>query len=192
MYTKKKVGEALRVLYQEFGVPERRTMDVAPDQVGRNSAFMKEVRKQGMDFQVIKPERHNQNPAEGIIREIRRKWFQIIFRKKVPKEFWDYGMLWVCDTQKRTHMRKNQMDGGVPLEKITGEREDISDYLDFGFYDRVCFHENAGQRERGLGRWLGVSRRTSGAMSYCILKVNGYVVSQPTVQIITNLESDIS
>ena len=25
------------------------------------------MRKQGIDFQVIKPERHNQNPAEGII-----------------------------------------------------------------------------------------------------------------------------
>ena len=42
-------------------------MDGAPDQVGQISVFMKEVRKEGIDFQVIKPERHNQNPAEGII-----------------------------------------------------------------------------------------------------------------------------
>ena len=62
------------------------------------------------------------------------------------------------------------MDGGVPLEKITGETEDIQDYLDFGFYDRVWFHENSGLGERGLGRWLGVSHRTGGAMSYWILK----------------------
>ena len=48
---------------------------------------MKEVQKQVIDFQVIKPDRHNQNPAEGIIQEIRRKWFRIMFRKKVPKEF---------------------------------------------------------------------------------------------------------
>ena len=63
MDTKKKVGEALRVSYQKCGVPERLTMDGAPDQVGQNLAFMKEVQKQGIDFQVIKPERHNQNPA---------------------------------------------------------------------------------------------------------------------------------
>ena len=79
-------------------------MDGAPDQVGRNSAFMKEVRKQGIDFQVIEPERHNHNSAEGIIREIWRKWFRGIFCKKVPKEFWGYGMQWVCQIQKRTHM----------------------------------------------------------------------------------------
>ena len=29
------------------------------------------------------------------------------------------------------------MYGGVTLENITSETEDISDYLDFGFYDRV-------------------------------------------------------
>ena len=35
MDTKKKVGEALRVFCQEFGVPERLTIDGAPDQVGQ-------------------------------------------------------------------------------------------------------------------------------------------------------------
>ena len=105
MDTKKKVGEALRVFCQEFGVPEHLTMDGAPDQVGRNSASMTELRKQGINFQVIEPERHIKNPAEGIIREIWRKWFQIMFRKKVPKYFWEYGMRWVCEIQQRTHMR---------------------------------------------------------------------------------------
>ena len=55
------------VFCQDFGVPELLTMDGAPDQLGRNLAFMKKVQKQGIDFQVIKTERHNQNPAEGII-----------------------------------------------------------------------------------------------------------------------------
>ena len=73
------------------------------------------------------------------------------------------------------------MDGGVLLENITGETEDISDYLDFGFYERVWFHENAGLGKRGLCRWLGVSNHTSEAMSYWILKGNGYVVSLTTV-----------
>ena len=85
MDTKKKVGEALRIFCKEFGVPERLTMDGAPDQVGQNSAFMKELRKQGINFQVIEPERHNHNHVEGIIREVRRKCFRVMFRNKVPK-----------------------------------------------------------------------------------------------------------
>ena len=70
-----------------------------------------------------------------------------MFRDKVPKEFWYYGMQWVCDIQQRTHMRTHRMDGGLPLENLTGEIEEISDYLDFGFYDRVWFHENDGLGE---------------------------------------------
>ena len=50
-------------------------MDGSPDQVGRNSAFMKEVQKQGIGFQLIEHESHNQNPEEGIIQDIWRKWF---------------------------------------------------------------------------------------------------------------------
>ena len=96
-------------------------MDGATYQVGQNLVFMKEVRKQGINFQVIEPERHNQNPAEGIIQEIQLKCFRVMFRKKVPKEFWDCGIRWVCEIQQRTHMRTHQMDGGVPLEKLTGE-----------------------------------------------------------------------
>ena len=46
-------------------------------------------------------------------------------------------MRWVCEIQQRTHMTTHRMDGGVPLENITVETEDISDYLDFGFYDQV-------------------------------------------------------
>ena len=68
------------------------------------------------------------------------------------------------------------MYGSITLQTITGGTEDISDYLDFGFYDRVCFHENAGLGEQGLDRWLSVSHRTGGAMSYWMLKANGYVV----------------
>ena len=84
------------------------------------------------------------------------------------------------------------MDGGVPIQKITGEIEDISDYLDFGFYDQVWFHENAGLGKWGIGCWLGFLHRTGGAMSYWILKARGYVVSRTTVQRIKNLESEIS
>ena len=121
MDRKGKAGEELRVFCQEFGVPERLTMDGSKEQIGSNSEFMHQIRNNGIDFHVIEPEQHNQNPAEGVIREIRQKWFRVMFRKKVPKKFWDYGMRWVCEIQQRTHLRSNRIDGGIPLEKLTGE-----------------------------------------------------------------------
>jgi hypothetical protein len=52
-----------------------------------------------------------------------------------------------------------------------GEIVNISEYLDFGFYDHVSFKENAGLEVTSIGRWLGVSHRVGGLMSYWILTI---------------------
>lgn len=74
------------------------------------------------------------------------------------------------------------------MEQVTGETPDISEYLDFGFYDWVWYKDNAGVGENSWGRWLGVSHRVGNLMSYWILTPAGRVVSRTTVQRITNLE----
>ena len=65
----------------------------------------------------------------------------------------------------------------TPIEMLTGETPDISEYLDFGFYDRVVFKQNAGLGEAKLGRWLGVSHKVGQLMSYWILPVSGIPIS---------------
>jgi hypothetical protein len=60
-----------------------------------------------------------------------------VFKKRFPIKLWDYGMRWVCETMSRTHLRAHRIDGGVPLQGIIGDTVDISNYLEFGFYDRV-------------------------------------------------------
>ena len=54
---------------------------------------MKTVRDNDITHTVIEPDMHNHNPAEGVIREIRKKWYRIMIRKQVPTELWDYGMV---------------------------------------------------------------------------------------------------
>jgi len=58
---------------------------------------------------------HNQNPAEGIIREIRRKWYRIMIRNRVSQEFWDYGMRWITETSNSTVSSAGSLEGGIPL-----------------------------------------------------------------------------
>jgi hypothetical protein len=43
------------------------------------------------------------------------------------------------------------LDGRAPLEQVTGETPDISEYLDFGFYDWGWFKDNAGLGENCIG-----------------------------------------
>ena len=74
------------------------------------------------------------------------------------------------------------------LEKVTGETPEISEYIDFGFYDPCWYKENAGMGKTKMGRWLGVSHRTGSLMSFWILTPSCRVVSRTLVQRITNLE----
>lgn len=191
MDKKGKAGEALKTFCQEFGVPEDLIFDGSKEQTGKGTEFMRQIRKNDINYHVTEPERHNQNPAEGTIREIRRKWFRTMVRKRVPKVLWDYGARWVCETMRLTSTTAGGLDGGTPFEQVTGETPDISEYLDFGFYDRVWYHENAGLGERLLGRWLGVSHRVGSLMSYWILTKTGARISRTTVQRVTNLEAEV-
>ena len=92
MDSKGKAGEALRIFFQEFGVPEILNFDGLQEQNGKQTEFMHQIRKNYVDYHVIEPECHNENPAEGVIRQVRRKWYRTMIWKRVPKKFWDYGM----------------------------------------------------------------------------------------------------
>ena len=82
-------------------------------------------------------------------------------------------MRWVCETIQRTSTQAGGLAGCTPIESVTGKTVDISEYLDFGLYYQVWYHENAGLGERLQGRWLGFSHRIGSLMSYYILTQTG-------------------
>jgi Reverse transcriptase (RNA-dependent DNA polymerase) len=109
-------------------------------------------------------------------------------KKRVPRRLWDYGIVWVCEVMSLTANSNFALEGRTPLEQLTGETPDISEYLDFGFYDYVWYRDNAGVGDNKFGRWLGVSHRIGILMSFWILTEAGNVISRTTVQRVTNLE----
>ena len=188
METKAMAGSALRQFVRDYGVPERLTSDGAAEQTGPKTEFMKIVRKYDIDHHLSEPYRPNQNRAESVIREVKRRWFKHMVKRRVPKRLWDYGIVWVCETMSLTANSTFSLAGRTPMEQVTGETPDISEYLDFGFYDWVWYKDNAGVGENSFGRWLGVSHRVGNLMSYWILTNTGRIVSRTTVQRVTNLE----
>jgi hypothetical protein len=74
------------------------------------------------------------------------------------------------------------LHGRIPMEEITGEIPDISEYLDFGFYDWIWYKDNAGIGENKIGRWLSIAHCIGNLMSYWILTPTGHVISCTTVQ----------
>eukprot|EP00978_Attheya_sp_CCMP212_P022616 scaffold67703_cov46-Attheya_sp.AAC.2 len=109
-------------------------------------------------------------------------------KKNAPKRLWDFGFDWVCETGNLTANSSRYSKGRTSLEIITGCTPEITEYLDFGFYDWVQFRSNAGLGPIEIGRWLGVLHKVGQMMPYWILPLSGIPVSVVTVQRMTNSE----
>ena len=75
-------------------------------------------------------------------------------RSRVPRKFWDYGMRWVCKVMQRTSTQAGGLNGCTPIESVTGETTDILEYLDFGFYNPVWYHEKVLERDYRVVGWV--------------------------------------
>ena len=182
------IGYTLSNFVSDYGAPDRLTFDGASAQIGRNTHFQDTIRKNDIKYHVSGPRRPNENPAEGNIREIKKKWYRIQAKTNTPDRLWDYGISYVCETGNLTVNSSRYSNGRTPIECITGDTPDLSEYIDFGFYDWVTYRQNAGLGKIEVGRWLGVSHRVGKLMSYWILPESGIVMSCTTVQRLTNLE----
>jgi hypothetical protein len=176
MATKADAGLALEQFYNELGVPDELTIDGSKEQNAPGTEFMKTCHEDEISVTITEPNRPSQNPSKGVIRELRLRWFRTMIRSRVPRKLCDYGVRWTCQAMQRTSTEAGGLRGNCPLQEVTGETVDISEYLDFGFYDHVWYKVNAGLGETSIGRWLGVSQRVGGLMSYLILTQKATVI----------------
>ena len=79
--------------------------------------------------------------------------------------------------------------GKNSLELMKGETPDISECLEFVFYDRVWLKEDAGIRETHIGRFLESSHKVGSLMIYWILPAIVIPVLRKMVQHVTYLET---
>ena len=112
-----------------------------------------------------------------------------MFRSYCPRSLWCYEIPHVAKIMQTTASFAANLQGRTPLEALTGETPDISQYLEFWLYYRVWFKEDAGLDETKLAILLGVSHQVRSLISYWVLPASGIPMSCTTVQRVTNLES---
>jgi hypothetical protein len=76
--------EALDDFVKEHGAMDLLVSDGAAEQCGAHTEFQRKVRRNRTEHKRSEKERHNQNPAEGVIREIRKRWHQMTFKTNCP------------------------------------------------------------------------------------------------------------
>ena len=80
-----------------------------------------------------------------------------MFKSDCPLRLWCYGIPYLAKVMQQTASHSGNLDGRTPIEKITGETPEISEYIYFGFYDWVVYNNEAGLGEVSLGIFLDVT-----------------------------------
>ena len=155
MRTESKLPHVYQDFLRERGIPHTLRRDNAKSE--QSEAIKKLHRELIIKDEFTEPHQPQQNPAEGGVRELKRRWYRIMNNKNIPRRIWDYGLVWVSETGNLTVSGSRYAHGRTGLEIMTGETPDISEYIDFGFYDWVTCRANAGLGELSHGKWLGVS-----------------------------------
>eukprot|EP00957_Ditylum_brightwellii_P078277 5951795-Ditylum_brightwellii.AAC.1 len=83
-------GNALRLLAEYVGVPNRLTMDNANAVTGLNTTFQKTTRHMRIKTSTIKAHTPHQNPQERQIGELRRQSRDKRRKKNIPFRLWDF------------------------------------------------------------------------------------------------------
>ena len=70
--------------------------------------------------------------------------------RRVPPRLWDYGLVYEANILSRIPRGREQ----TGIEMVTGETPDISEWVDFEFYDRVWYYDQKKIEIDGSGRRL--------------------------------------
>jgi hypothetical protein len=77
--------------------------------------------------------------------KVKQQWQRVLQAINMPKQPWDYGVVWECELMQRTTSPPYHSNGTTPIEIITGSTPDISEYLDIGSitgYSATFYHSN--------------------------------------------------
>ena len=182
------IANALSEFVDDVGIPDKLICDFATEQTGKHTDVMRLVRRLHITLMPAEKGRGTtqNHRAETEIREVKTKWKTRMRESQIPSRLWDYGLVYVAEVQSLLARGNDNRPG---IEKIMGQTVDISEWLDFDFYERVWYWDQkkmdmAGEQAR-LGRWLGIAHRVGSDMTYWILTESGNVIARSTVQHIT-------
>jgi hypothetical protein len=113
-----------------------------------------------------------------------------VYSSQASEALWDHGF--DHTDQIRQNMARKNLGWRTPLEALMGDTSEISDLLDFGYYDWVwywdppnpCFPVNPHK----LGRWLGHNHAHGPVMCYKFLKPNGLFIVKSSCTPLTNAD----
>ena len=185
-HTSQEAANALQDFCTDIGIPANLKVDSAAEFTGKNSEFWKKSKHLGIDVTYGEPHRHEIGPLDVQIRENKKKWHEHKATRDVPSRLWSYGIEHAAQVQQIVPTGDMKISG---YQAVKGTTPDTAEMLDFAFYDLCWYwvgdHPSIGDDCKDIGRWLGISKKVGTGMCYFILTREGKVISESTVQHVT-------
>ena len=124
MYPIQKNSDCHKTLDQfikDYRAPDTLIYDGAKEQVGPRTGFQASVRKYGINGHSSEREISIQNPYEGVIRELRKRWYREVFRTYCPRKLWSYVYPLVAKIMPLTASHSGKLQVRTQLKYMTGE-----------------------------------------------------------------------
>ena len=180
MQSKSEAAYKLELFVQEYGLPKMLLTDNAMEET--RGEWEKVVTKLLIPQRTTEPHSGWQNKAEAEIRELKKQLRRVMHKYRTPEPFWCFALTYVCKIRQVTS--RPVLQYRTPVEILTGDTPDVSEYIHFDFYSWVKYRDPVMSPEEPLqlGKWLGVAQNVGQAMCYYVLKSTGYVITRTTVR----------
>ena len=183
MPTKGDAHKTLDSLFRRVGVPRVLIPDNAKELT--EGEFRRKATRAGAHIHPIEAYTPNANIAEDGIRELKRAYRRSMRATNTPACLWDLCLVHTSLIRQHTVSSIRELDGEVPITRLTGDTGDISHFCEFEWYEFVWFstppHTTETMENRRLGKWCGPSINCGDAMSAWILTDKGRFVHRTSV-----------
>jgi len=188
MKSKSEAPLALQELIQDIGIPEHIHTDGAKEMTVGN--WKKTCNEYGIKMSHTEKASPWQNRTEIKIREMKKHARRMMTQANTPIKLWDFCVNYVSHLRNHLARPLAQLQGRTPYELVTGNTPDISELLEFEWYQPIWYYEPSEfpHQNKIIGRWIGIAHRIGQALCFWILPKSGVPIARTTIQAISKAD----
>ena len=188
MQRKGQAHEALDKFFLEVGLPGSLLTDGAKELT--KSTWGKLCTKNKVPQRTTEPHCPWQNFAEPNGGAIKRAVRYLLRKTNTPVRLWDYCWEYYCGLKRITVTPNLHLEGLTPHQKIHGTAPNITEYIQYTWYEWIWYSDLDSDDDEDLGRWLGPAFHAGVGHTSYILKRNGEVITRSSLRPMKEGEMD--
>ena len=186
--TKSQAHQALHKFFLEVGLPNSLLTDGALEL--RKTEWGKLCRKNKVTQKVTEPDCPWQNFAEPNGGAIKRAVRHLLRTTNSPVRLWDYCWEYYCSLKRFTATNNIHLENKTPHEKIHGTMPNITEYIQYQWFEWIWYADLRNPDDEVLGRWLGPASNAGTGHASHILTQKGRVITRSSLRPMKEGEMD--